>query len=369
MNVVSIISYPFLPAKSGGQKLISLFYKYFSKYHEVTCVSTKKNDPGLAEGYVLLNGLSDSRLRYINPFYFFYLRRIIRERNASHLIIEHPYYGWLGILLKKFCGVRLIVHSHNIEANRWKSLGKWWWRILWIYEKYTHRHADYNFFITDSDKAFAIREFGLRPDLCLIVTYGIEISSPPQQSETVSAKDFLRRQYSIPPSDSLLFFNGAFRYGPNLEALENLLFRVNPLLQEKGFAYRILICGIEIPEKYFRESFPGVRVIGFTNDLETFLKGCDAFLNPVILGGGIKTKLVEALGYNLNSISTESGSTGIDQRLCNGKLVVCADHDWNFFAESTIRQAGMQARIPPAFYDHFYWENIARRAAEFIEVR
>ncbi len=369
MKVIAIVSYPFLPARSGGQKLISYFYKYFSKYHQVTCVSTKKNDPGLADGYVLMNILSNSALRYINPFYFFHLRRIIREKKASHLIIEHPYYGWLGILLKKFCSVRLIVHSHNIEGERWRSLRKWWWRILWIYERHTHRHADYNFFVTDSDKTYAIREFGLRPVQCLTVTYGIEISSPPQLLDLISAKDFLHSEYSIPPSFSILLFNGAFRYGPNLEALENLLYRVNPLLRQNSFAYRILICGMDIPEKFFSETFPGVQVIGFADNLEGYLNGCDVFLNPVIPGGGIKTKLVEALGHNLNAVSTESGSTGIDPSLCNGKLVVCPDHDWNGFAQSIIRHAGMQANIRPVFYDYFYWGNIARRAAEFIEVR
>lgn len=78
--------------------------------------------------------LGKSRFRYINPFLFFSIRKIIREK-STHLLIEHPYYGWLGILLQLFCRVKLIVHSHNIEATRFKSTGKWWWGILWNYEK------------------------------------------------------------------------------------------------------------------------------------------------------------------------------------------------------------------------------------------
>ena len=45
MNIISLVSYPFLPARSGGQKGIALFYKYFSSYHSVTIVTTKKNEP------------------------------------------------------------------------------------------------------------------------------------------------------------------------------------------------------------------------------------------------------------------------------------------------------------------------------------
>ena len=93
MNIISLVSYPFLPARTGGQKGIALFYKYFSAYHAVTCVTTKKNKPGDASGYEVLNILSDSRLRYINPFLFFSLRKLIRKKKASHLILEHPYFG------------------------------------------------------------------------------------------------------------------------------------------------------------------------------------------------------------------------------------------------------------------------------------
>ena len=121
-TVISIVSYPFLPAKVGGQKGVAFFYKYFSRYHKVICVTTEKNDPGAAEGYDVLNILSNSPIRYINAFYFFTLRKIIRHNKATHLVLEHPYYGWLGVLLKWFCRVKLIVHSHNIEGLRWKSL-------------------------------------------------------------------------------------------------------------------------------------------------------------------------------------------------------------------------------------------------------
>ncbi len=51
-------------------------------------------------------------------------------------------------MLKWFTGVKLIVHSHNIEGLRWKTLGKWWWKGLWIYEKWVHRQADLQLFQT-----------------------------------------------------------------------------------------------------------------------------------------------------------------------------------------------------------------------------
>ncbi len=366
MNIISLVSYPFLPARSGGQKGIALFYKYFSRYHAVTIVTTEKNDPSFADGYEALNILSNASFRYINPFIFFKIRKLIREKKASHLILEHPYFGWLGFLLKTFCGIKLVVHSHNMEGNRWKSLGKWWWRILWAYEKFTHRIADFNFFIQDEDRRYAIQAFGLDSDRCITVSFGTEISGPPSKESRVKSTSDIRQHLKIAADTHLLLFNGAFAYSPNRDALEHLLNNVNPILQTRGFSYIILICGLNIPEEILQKEFPSVRFLGFVENLDLYLKGCVTFLNTVTSGGGIKTKLVEALAFDLNVVSTQNGAVGVDPVLCDDKLIVCPDTDWNLFADAVISSVDIDKVMPAVFYDYFYWANITRRAAEFI---
>jgi polysaccharide biosynthesis protein PslH len=366
--VVSIVSYPFLPARVGGQKGVALFSKYFSRYHQLICVTTHKNDPHAAEGYQVLNVLSDSPLRYINLFYFFKIRSIIRNYNATHLIIEHPYYGWLGILVKWFCGTKLIVHSHNIEGLRWKTLGKWWWSILWLYEKYTHRQADYNFFIHDEDLRYGIEHFRLDASKCITMTYGIERDRLPPADEIQMANLALKKKFGIEAGVSIILFNGAFNYLPNLQALDKIINVIIPLLnKENGFRYRIIICGREIPDAYNLQPDSHINIAGFVDDIDLYFKGADIFINPISEGGGIKTKLVEALGFNLNAVSTRIGATGVDPAICNGKLLIAKDGDWPGFARLIIEAAGIRADIPKAYFDHFYWGNSTQKAAEFIE--
>jgi polysaccharide biosynthesis protein PslH len=367
-TIISVVSYPFLPAKSGGQKGVALFNKYFCRHHKLICITTKKNDVSAAEGYSVQNILTDSPARYINILYFFTLRKIIRENNATHLLLEHPYYGWLGILLKKFCNVALIVHSHNIESLRWKTLGKWWWKILWYYERFTHRHADYNFFIHENDKKYATDIFKVPADRCIVMTYGIEWNSIPSKDETHYAKQQLRKIYSIAENEKIVLFNGAFNYQPNLDALKKIFNTVNPLLQQKqDLSYRILICGIGISEEIVQSSFPNITIVGFVDDISLYFKGADVFLNPLTEGGGIKTKLVEALGYNVNAVSTENGAIGINPDYCNGKLMICADGDWQAFAEAVLKASTYMADMPAIYFEHFYWGNTTKRAAAFIE--
>ena len=125
LKIMSIASYTVFPPRAGGQKFIVLFLEYLARQCSLVCVTVKTNAPENANGYKIYNILGNSPLRYINVFYFFPLRRIIRKERITHVMLEHPYYGWLGMLLKICCGVKLIVHSQNIEATRWKSLGKW----------------------------------------------------------------------------------------------------------------------------------------------------------------------------------------------------------------------------------------------------
>ncbi|MBS1668533.1 MAG: glycosyltransferase family 4 protein [Bacteroidetes bacterium] len=369
-TVISIVSYNFLPAKVGGQKGIALFNKYFSKQLPFICVTVERNDPQAAEGYEVLNILSNSTWRYINVFNFFLFQKLIKKHQASHIMLEHPYLGWLGVLLKWFCGVKLVVHSHNIEGLRWKTLGKWWWKILWRYEKYTHRQADYNFFIHDDDRNYALQHFGLNPMKCITMTYGIEWEKIPTQEEIQSCRILIREKYQISENETTLLFNGAFNYGPNLDALKNIIQIIDPLLQkEKHFPYKIIICGKDIPKEIEEKKYSHILIAGFVEDISIYFKGSDIFLNPITEGGGIKTKLVEALAYNLNAVSTENGAIGINKDWCNGKLLTCKDHHWEDFVRRIVQLRLYNADMPDSYFEHFYWGNSTSRAAKFITAK
>lgn len=201
-NVLSIVTYKIFPAQSGGQKGIAFFNQYFSRQENLFCFTIKDNNPSFAY-YKVFNFLSNHHLRYVNIFYFRTIKRIIRENNISHLIIEHPYYGWMGLLLKYSCKVKLIVHSHNIEAERFKAVGKWWWKILWHYEKWVHRKADFTFCITGQDRKYFYIHYKIPYEKSIVITYGISWNTIPVPTEKREAKDELLKKYSLPAETHL----------------------------------------------------------------------------------------------------------------------------------------------------------------------
>ena len=371
VNIAALIPYKIFPPKMGGQKGIAYFYRFFATLVNLTCITTKNNEEDGEKEYEVFRLLNSHRFRYVNLLYFFSIRKIVIQKRITHFIIEHPYFGWLGILLKWFCNIKLVVHSHNIEGLRFKSLGKWWWGILWNYEKFTHKQAHINFFIHEEDREFAIQRFGLSPSKCFIITYGFELHHGPSAANKLAAKAKLCELYDIDKEDKILLFNGTLDYSPNREALDVILEIINPLLlAEQGFKYRILICGSKLPPLYnnlLAYQDKNVTYAGFVDDITLYFKGADIFLNPVIDGGGIKTKIVEALGYDLSVISSQSGAIGIPVSITGEKMKVIADSDWTLFAAQVILQKTENC-TPPEFFDHFYWGNIAKKAFECIKM-
>ena len=372
IKVASLVSYQVIPAKMGGQKGIYLFLHYFSKYCSLVCYTIKNNQPQGQENFIVKNILGNGRLRYINLLYFFKLRKEFKKDGITHLIIEHPYYGWLGFLLKKFANVKLIVHSHNIESLRFRTTGKWWWGVLWWYERFTHRSADGNFFISEEDKKYAIEKFGLVKDICTVITYGTEKSQIPSPEQRIAAKNEICANHKTDPSKKIFLYNGTLNYPPNRKALDFILNDLNPLLEKQtGLNYAIIICGNKLPAEYKNlEEYKSRNIIyaGFVDDIDVYFKGADIFLNPLSDGGGIKTKLVEALASNNTAISFMNGAIGVPVRVTGNKLFIVPDNDLNEF-ELVIEKAVKSSKedLPAEFFMHFYWENIAKKATVFTE--
>jgi glycosyltransferase involved in cell wall biosynthesis len=368
-NVLSIVTYKIFPAKLGGQKAIALFNQYFSNYENLYCFTVKENDPSLAS-YQVFNLLSNHPLRYINIFYFGMIKKIVKENKITHVIVAHPYYGWMALLLKYFCKVKVIVHSYNIESERFRTVGKWWWKLLWHYEKFIHRKADFTFCITAEDRDYFFKNYKIRLQKSEVITYGISWNHIPAKIEREEAKKNLLTKYFLTHDTNLFLFNGTLDYIPNLNAVKTIIEEINPLFIKKNIPYRIIICGKGLPEEFNElKNYSKQNIIyaGFVDDISVYFKGVDVFINPVTGGGGIKTKLVESLGYNLNVVSTINGAIGVDENICNGKLLLCENDDWKDFADKMETARGINQDISAEFFEQFYWENIAEKAARVTE--
>jgi glycosyltransferase involved in cell wall biosynthesis len=362
-RVLVIAPYPYLPFFSGGQKTIAQFNEYLAQEVSLTVVSTKTNDARLVKGYTLLQWLPDSFLRYVDIRLIGRLSQLIRAERFDCIIWIHPYYHWLARLIQRKFNLFTIVHSHNVEYQRFRSTGKWWWPILRMYEKACLRSVDYNYFISQQDLETASKEWQLDQNNCDVMPLGITQREHP--TDRSYCRQIIRERYGLGEKEHILLFNGLLNYPPNQQALDDLLNHINPKLQLKqGFSYRLIICGKNLPSKYAElAAYRSQRVIyaGFVPDIETYFKAADVFLNPVLSGGGIKTKMVEAIGLGTPVVSSLTGSAGIDPAVCGDKLIITADNDWDMFSSKVVEACNQHHQTPDTYYQKYYWGNIIQK--------
>jgi glycosyltransferase involved in cell wall biosynthesis len=147
-----------------------------------------------------------------------------------------------------------------------------------------------------------------------------------------------------------------------------ILQQINPRLEKEKIGYKIIICGKNLPANYNElKDFTSQNIIyaGFVDDINLYFKGADIFINPVTDGGGIKTKLVEALSYGLSVVSTVSGAIGIPSSEASNKMLQVKDGNWDDFTEAIVKIDPAE-KTPTAFFDHFYWGNIAERVRSIL---
>jgi hypothetical protein len=167
-----------------------------------------------------------------------------------------------------------------------------------------------------------------------------------------------------------LFFS-TLSYQPNYEAVAFIADEIYPRLMKKNQKFRVLICGKNLPEtiKQKLEGKAEIQYLGFVDDINEYIDGSDVMINPILSGGGVKTKAIDTLARNQTVISTQTGAEGIDAIVCGNNLQIAVNHDWSAFTDKIITQLNRDNRnsISDDFYKTYYWPNIIDRLSERLE--
>jgi polysaccharide biosynthesis protein PslH len=361
-NLLVLVSYKVFPAQMGGQKAVAGLYQRLSKHHDIHLAVSKDN--GSANGYSVERILYSHKRMLWNVFKIFQLKKICRRHRVQLLIAEHSYTGWLAYLLKKITGIPFVIRSHNIEASRFQQMKRPYWKLYSAYEKWIHRKAAHSFFISEEDETTGLKQFGLAPAKCDIIPYSIE-----RPKTIADARQKLAEKFGIHSSE-VFYFNGTLDYLPNRIAVENLIEKLDPILQLKRLDYTIVISGKNLPVELVNSVSRSASIVyvGFVEDVELLYQSASIFLNPVINNSGVKTKVIEALANDCKVVSMKDGAAGIKPEFFGTQMVLAENGNWEDFAEKMVAALKVpHCKTPEAFFDYFSAGNIARKAAGKIK--
>jgi glycosyltransferase involved in cell wall biosynthesis len=152
-----------------------------------------------------------------------------------------------------------------------------------------------------------------------------------------------------------ILFLASYKYRPvNVVAALWFYREVFPLVRSEVPGVRFVIAGYgPPPELTALADDPNVEVTGFVEDLDRCYKAADVFVAPILTGGGIIVKVLDALAAGTPTVSTTFGNEGVGA--VNGRDLLVADSPEEF-----------AAAVLKLLTDRAFAEETGRRGKEFV---
>jgi len=152
--------------------------------------------------------------------------------------------------------------------------------------------------LSEYDKKYLLQ---LMPDLSVKtvpIPAGLDISS----------------ERSYEPQKHTILFLASFKYRKVNVAAALYFYRyVFPRISEQVPEARFIIAGYGPPQelKALADENPRVEVLGFVEDIDRCYKEAEVFVAPILTGGGIIVKILDALAAGVPVVTTSYGNEGI----------------------------------------------------------
>jgi hypothetical protein len=372
VKIFALVSYPFLPATTGGEISTLQLLNHLGLQHQVRVYTVDPYSPIVEKdlNFELMFNMRFKPQRYLNLFLPFTLVKHIKSHQSELIFLDQPFMGWMIPILQLLTRKKVCVRCHNIEYLRFKSMGKSWWSLMYMYEKFVHKMADLVIYLSEVDRQHAQNEFNLHPDKTALVPTGIIYNETP--TPIAHASETIANRHKLGLNQPIILYFGTMHYAPNYEGVRYLLQEVYPrLVATLGEHFNLLVCGKGLPEEISEKikDLPCMHYLGFVNDIETYIDAASVLLNPILSGGGVKTKALEGMGRNKTIVSTYTGALGINQEACGPYLKIASDTDWEEFTQHVLSSISeIKPPISDVFFNTYAWPGIADRLSKRLQV-
>ena len=277
-------------------------------YREVRTVSIDNAISPLDALGNLVRGTSYHISRFDAPAYHTALTEWLTTEDFDVVQLETLYLSPYVATIRRHSDAQVVMRSHNVEHEIWERCSanirfapKRWYlnhltRQLKDYERSQLNQYDLLLPITARD-AKRFGEMGHRgPTHVLPIGLDTVCGDPNYDS------------YATAPS---LHFIGSLDWLPNLEGLDWFLNDVWPLIHRRHPALEFHVAGRNMPPRLLALRLPNVIVHGEVEDSCTFVSAHSISIVPLLSGGGMRAKILEAMSLGRVVISTSVGLEGI----------------------------------------------------------
>ena len=136
----------------------------------------------------------------------------------------------------------------------------------------------------------------------------------------------------VTPQPETLIFTGALSYFANLEGIQWFLSEVYPIVQAEVSAVKLVITGKN--DGISLTTADNVTLTGFVEDIRPLIASARVSIAPLLVGGGTRLKILEAMALGTPIVTTTKGVEGL--RAVDGEHLLIADTPAQF-ADAVIR--------------------------------
>lgn len=280
-------------------------------YREVRTVAVNNRLGPLDALSNLVRGTSYHISRFDLPAYHAALARWLREEAFDVVQLETLYLSPYVTTIRKHSAAQVVMRSHNVEHEIWERISsnirfapkRWYLRHLTkqlkAYERQQLNQYDLLLPITKRDEKRFVK-MGFR---------GARHVLPIGLDTPCGAPRF--DSYEKPLS---LHFIGSLDWMPNLEGLQWFLNDVWPGIHRRFPELKFHVAGRNMPPSISELAMKNVIIHGEVESSCDFVAAHSVSIVPLLSGGGMRAKILEAMSLARVVISTSIGLEGIQAK-------------------------------------------------------
>jgi glycosyltransferase involved in cell wall biosynthesis len=352
MNILILTQVLPYPPDSGPKIKTYNVIKYLSQHHRVTLVSFVRGDQSEQVSHLghycqavytvpMERGVVRDSLAMIRSLLAGRPWMMVRDdrgamRNLVDLLsakqcfdVAHADQLNMGQYAERVPGAFKILDAHNalwlLYRRLWETMSpgprKWLlgrdWRLLKSYERRMVREFDAVLAVSCEDKT-ALQEAAGQPVDIVVIPIAIDTDEV-----TVIEREAEPRH---------ILHIGTMYWPPNIDAVNWFIHQIYPLIRQQRPDVEFDVVGSRPPAELLalNNTGQGINVTGYVKDPTPYQQRAAVMVVPLLAGGGMRVKILNALAEGIPIVSTTLGCEGIS--VTDGEDILIADEPDDFAA-------------------------------------
>jgi len=285
--------------------------------------------------------------RFFSADFDIRLSKILQEKEYDIVQLESLFMTPYIPMIRRKSKARIILRSHNLEYQIWERMAisaknpakkiylKFLAKQLKKYEVNVLNDVDGIVAITRLDEE-KYKKLNFNTPI-VTVPFGIDIENYAVTSSS--------------PDDLSLFYLGSMDWLPNQQGVTWFLDEVWAKVLNEVPKVAFYLAGRKMPESYVSDPSTNFEVVGEVDDAHDFMSSKSIMLVPLLSGGGMRVKIIEAMALGKTIISTKIGAEGIEYTKNSNILIADTPEDFVksikklFLNKKECKLIGQRARI------------------------